>query len=57
MPQLLACVSPRPVLLLNPVDGRRRSIDMATAQHTNRFVEHIYELQGAADRFRMQHTR
>lgn len=47
MPQLLAAISPRPLLVLNPVDGRRQpaTADAAASQH--RFTTAVYALQTA----------
>ena len=43
MPQLVACLAPRPVLIVNPVDGRRRRLAGGQAQGMNRFASSVYE--------------
>ncbi len=43
MPQLVACLAPRPVLLVNPVDGRRRRLSDDAAQSMSSFTRRVYE--------------
>jgi cephalosporin-C deacetylase-like acetyl esterase len=43
MPQLVACLAPRPALIVNPVDGRRRRFSGDAARDLNRFARSVYE--------------
>jgi len=43
MPQLVACLAPRPVLLVNPVDGRRRKLSADVAVGLSQFTRSVYE--------------
>lgn len=43
MPQLLACLPPRPVLVVNAVDGRRRKLSVDEAISLNQFARAVYE--------------
>jgi len=52
MPQLLAGMSPRPLLVLNPVDGRRQPVTAAAAVDQHQFTSAVYMLQNAYDALR-----
>jgi hypothetical protein len=43
MPQLIACLAPRPVLVVNPVDGRRRRRHGGEVARLHRFARSVYE--------------
>jgi cephalosporin-C deacetylase-like acetyl esterase len=47
---LAACISPRPLLVLNPVDGRNRKLLASQAENFGRFTEAIYNLDDASNR-------
>ncbi len=49
MPQLLAGISPRPLLVINPVDGRRRPVSAADAARQHEWTQSINALQDAPD--------
>lgn len=49
MPQLLAGISPRPLLVINPVDGRRRPVSAADAVRQHEWTQSINALQNAPD--------
>ncbi len=54
MPQLIACMAPRRVIMINAVDGRRRRIvgeDVRTAQ---RFARSVFDRHQSSDR--LQHV-
>jgi cephalosporin-C deacetylase-like acetyl esterase len=46
---LAACVAPRPLLLLNGVDGRRRPVDHQPWKEATRFTDTVYGLHGRSD--------
>jgi len=50
MPQLIACLAPRPVMIVNPVDGRRRRISGDEAPGLNGFARSVYERFRSADK-------
>lgn len=43
---LAACVAPRPMLVLNPVDGKRRPLDGARTEQLYPFARSVYTLSG-----------
>jgi cephalosporin-C deacetylase-like acetyl esterase len=49
MPHLLAHVAPRPLLVANPVDGRRREVSVDDATSQLRFTSAVYDAVGAGD--------
>jgi len=49
MPQLIACLAPRPVLIINPVDGRRRQISGDEAHGQNSFARSVYDRNQSTD--------
>jgi hypothetical protein len=49
MPHLLAHVAPRPLLITNPVDGRRRDVTVDDANRALRFTTAVYDVTGASD--------
>lgn len=55
MPQLLAAISPRPLLVLNPVDGRRQPVTADAAASRHQFTTAVYALQ--ASPAALQHTQ
>jgi hypothetical protein len=50
MPHLLAHVAPRPLLVTNPVDGRRREVAVDDASQQLRYTAAVYEVTGASDK-------
>ena len=52
MPQWLSCLAPRPVLLVNPVDGRRRRISIEEASRLNNYPGSVFARHNAGDHFR-----
>jgi hypothetical protein len=44
MSHLAACLAPRPLWLVNPVDGRRRPVSVESAQRAGRFAETVYAM-------------
>ena len=55
IPQLLAGISPRPLLVLNPVDGRRQPVTADDSASHHQFTSAIYDLQNAPAA--LQHVR
>jgi dienelactone hydrolase len=51
MPQLVAAAAPRPVLVLNPVDGRRRPVDVPQAGRQHESARAAYALHDAKSSF------
>jgi cephalosporin-C deacetylase-like acetyl esterase len=51
MPQLIACLAPRPVLVVNPVDGRRRKLSGEEMNSRSRFARSVYERYQSANHF------
>jgi cephalosporin-C deacetylase-like acetyl esterase len=51
MPELLACLAPRPVLIVNPVDGRRRPLRDQDSQHLNDLARSVFARYQAATHF------
>jgi len=49
MPQLVACLAPRPVMIVNPVDGRRRRIGGDEALGVNQFARSVFALHQSPD--------
>jgi pimeloyl-ACP methyl ester carboxylesterase len=49
MPHLLAHVAPRPLLINNPVDGRRREVPTDDANVQLRYTEAVYDAISAED--------
>ncbi|NUQ63872.1 MAG: acetylxylan esterase, partial [Pirellulales bacterium] len=47
---LAACVAPRPLVLLNPVDGQRRPVDPGAAARTS-FAERVFSILGKPGNF------
>ena len=56
MPQLLACLAPRPLLVLNPVDGRRRAISIDDCNQQLRFTTAVYNVSGTNDSLRVSRS-
>lgn len=54
-PHLLAQVAPRPLLVLNPVDGRRRAVTVDQCRKQLQPTVTVYDVLGASDR--LQPTR
>jgi hypothetical protein len=54
MQHLLACAAPRHVLVINPVDGRRRSLQSADPLNQFRFTESVFSVQRDAASFQRQ---
>jgi hypothetical protein len=53
MPQLLAHVAPRPLIVTNPVDGRHRPLSPDDAKQKLRYTSAIYGVEGAGDRLQI----
>jgi hypothetical protein len=51
---LAACVAPRPLLMLNAVDGQRRPMGEETWKQTVRFTESVYRLNKTPQQFSRQ---
>ena len=49
MPQLIACLAPRPVMIINPVDGRRRRITGNETNGLNSFARSVYGRHQSVD--------
>ncbi|MBC8870773.1 MAG: acetylxylan esterase [Planctomycetes bacterium] len=47
---LVACVAPRPTLILNPVDGRRRMVSAEDSKEANQFARQVYGFRQSANR-------
>ncbi|MFH1919937.1 MAG: hypothetical protein ABIP48_08650 [Planctomycetota bacterium] len=47
---LTACVAPRPIRILNPVDGRRRPVTADAWRQAGRFAEMIYLMHQSASK-------
>jgi cephalosporin-C deacetylase-like acetyl esterase len=47
---LAACLAPRPLLLLNPVDGRRRTLAEQDARALTSFTQSVYALRESAEK-------
>lgn len=56
MPQLIACLAPRPALIVNPVDGRRRRISGHEAHGLNSFARSVYDRHQSADKLQQADT-
>jgi hypothetical protein len=52
MPQWVSCLAPRPVLLVNPVDGRRRRISSDEAGRLDSYSRSVFARLNAADNLR-----
>jgi len=50
MTHLVACVAPRPTLILNPVDGRRRIVSVEDSKEANQLALQVYGFRQSADR-------
>lgn len=57
MPQLLACLAPRPLLISNPVDGRRRAISSDDCNQQLRFTAGVYKMSTANDSLRVSRSK
>ena len=53
MPRAAALLAPRPLLVANPVDGRRRRVDQEQAAAAYGFTTRIYEMAGSRGSFRL----
>jgi pimeloyl-ACP methyl ester carboxylesterase len=53
LPELAAMLAPRPLLLVNPVDGFQRRADPSQAAAEYKIAGDIYRLEGAAAAFRL----
>ncbi|MCZ2079167.1 MAG: acetylxylan esterase [Bryobacterales bacterium] len=53
LPQAAALLAPRPLLIVNPVDGRHRRVDEAEAAGTYKFTKQIYNLAGSGKSFEL----
>jgi hypothetical protein len=51
VPQLVACLAPRPVLIVNPVDGRRRRLAGGAARGVDQFARSVYGCLQSPDNF------
>jgi hypothetical protein len=49
MPHLLAHVAPRPLLITNPADGRRREVSVDDASRQLRYATAVYDTLGESD--------
>jgi hypothetical protein len=56
MPQLLADLAPRPLLISNPVDGRRRAVSIDDCNEQLRFTTSVYKVSGANDSLRVSRS-
>ena len=56
MPQLLAHVAPRPLLVSNPVDGRHRAVSVDNCREKLRFTAAAYDVVGASDKLQVSRT-
>jgi pimeloyl-ACP methyl ester carboxylesterase len=56
MPQLLADLAPRPLLISNPVDGRRRAVSIDDCNEQLRFTSSVYKVSGANDSLRISRS-
>jgi hypothetical protein len=55
MSQLLAHLVPRPLLVANPVDGRRRTVAIDDCRRQLQFTSGTYELLDARDKLQVSH--
>ena len=53
LPRAAALLAPRPLLVANPVDGRRRRVDQEQAAAAYGFTTRIYEMAGSRGSFRL----
>ncbi|HEU0140025.1 MAG TPA: acetylxylan esterase [Bryobacteraceae bacterium] len=51
LPQAAALLAPRPLLIVNPVDGRHRRVDEEQAAGTYKFTSRVYEMAGSGEAF------
>ncbi len=51
IPQLIACLAPRAVLIVNPVDGRRLRMVANEARGLNSFARSVFDRHGSTDHF------
>lgn len=56
MPHILALVAPRPLLVLNPVDGRRRAVPIDQCQKHLQPAAIVYDVMGAGRRLHTSRT-
>jgi hypothetical protein len=56
MQHLTACLAPRNLLMLNPVDGRRRLLTKAAAREQFPFTEKVYQLHAGAEKLQRKHV-
>jgi dienelactone hydrolase len=57
MPHLLAHIAPRPLLVLDPVDGRRRAISVENCNQQLESATAVYRLLNASDRIRVSRRK
>ncbi len=57
MPQLLAHVAPRPLLVSNPVDGRRRAVAVDECRRQLQYTAATYDVFGASDKLQVSRTK
>jgi hypothetical protein len=56
MPHLLAHIAPRPLLITNSVDGRRREVSIDDAARQLRYAATVYEVVGASNKLQISRT-
>ncbi|MEO2047573.1 MAG: alpha/beta hydrolase family protein [Pirellulales bacterium] len=56
MQHLAACLAPRDLLMLNPVDGRRRLLTEAATREQFSFTENVYQLHADAEKLQRMHV-
>jgi len=56
IPHLLAHVAPRPLLMSNPVDGRRRAVSDEEYSRQIQFTAAVYDVLGARDKLQVSRT-
>ena len=52
--ELHAALAPRPVMVINPMDSRRRPVERVKAWDHLDWTAQVYEMMGAADSFRLE---
>ncbi|MEX2307486.1 MAG: acetylxylan esterase [Pirellulales bacterium] len=57
MPHLLAHVAPRPLLVSNPVDGRRRAVSVDDCRRQLRYTAATYDVFSANDKLQVSRTK
>jgi dienelactone hydrolase len=54
LPDLIACLAPNPILMLNPVDQNNTPVTMDQIDNTYRFTRHVYQNQNAKNELVIQ---